>query len=145
MDEDSKIIEELRQSNEYQKAQILHLEKALKQAIAGQEEVRMMNSNEIQKSKEMTEDLKKKLANCMSTIESKNVELLNLQTALGQYFAEVEAKVIFASVSYRLCLMSCSLQVVFLTIVPVVVVVVVVVVLSGIFGATVGFDKRRIS
>jgi hypothetical protein len=78
----------------------------------------------------------------MSTIESKNVELLNLQTALGQYFAEVEAKVIFASVSYRLCLMSCSLQVVFLTIVPV---VVVVVVLSGIFGATVGFDKRRIS
>jgi hypothetical protein len=39
--------------------------------------------------------------------------------------------------------MSCSLQVVFLTIVPVVVVVVVV--LSGIFGATVGFDKRRIS
>ncbi|KAL9348254.1 hypothetical protein Peur_059620 [Populus x canadensis] len=92
MDEDSKIIEELRQSNEYQKAQILHLEKALKQAIAGQEDVRMMNSNEIQKSKEMTEDLKKKLANCMSTIESKNVELLNLQTALGQYFAEVEAK-----------------------------------------------------
>uniref|UniRef100_A0A6N2MDP2 GRIP domain-containing protein n=2 Tax=Salix viminalis TaxID=40686 RepID=A0A6N2MDP2_SALVM len=92
MDEDSKIIEELRQSNEYQKAQILHLEKALKQAIAGQEEVRMMNSNEIQKSKEMIEDLNKKLANCMSTIESKNVELLNLQTALGQYFAEVEAK-----------------------------------------------------
>ncbi|KAJ6328717.1 hypothetical protein OIU77_010409 [Salix suchowensis] len=74
------------------KAQILHLEKALKQAIAGQEEVRMMNSNEIQKSKEMIEDLNKKLANCMSTIESKNVELLNLQTALGQYFAEVEAK-----------------------------------------------------
>ncbi|XP_061962371.1 golgin candidate 4-like [Populus nigra] len=92
MDEDSKIIEELRQSNENQRAQILHLEKALKQAIAGQEEVRMMNSNEIQKSKEMIEDLKKKLANCMSTIESKNVELLNLQTALGQYFAEVEAK-----------------------------------------------------
>jgi hypothetical protein len=40
--------------------------------------------------------------------------------------------------------MSCSLQVVFLTIVPVLIVVVVVV-LSGIFGATVGFDKRRIS
>ncbi|XP_024451258.2 golgin candidate 4 isoform X2 [Populus trichocarpa] len=92
MDEDIKIVEELRQSNEYQKAQILHLEKALKQAIAGQEEVRMMSNNEIQKSKEMIEDLNKRLANCMSTIESKNVELLNLQTALGQYFAEVEAK-----------------------------------------------------
>jgi predicted RNase H-like nuclease (RuvC/YqgF family) len=108
MDEDSKIIEELRQSNEYQKAQILHLEKALKQAIAGQEEVRMMSNNEIQKSKEMIEDLNKRLANCMSTIESKNVELLNLQTALGQYFAEVEAKVIFASVSFMFC-WSCSL------------------------------------
>ncbi|KAJ6710387.1 MYOSIN HEAVY CHAIN - RELATED [Salix koriyanagi] len=92
MDEDSKIIEELCQSNEYQKAQILHLEKALKQVIARQEEVRIMNNSEIQKSEEMIEDLNKKLANCMSTIESKNVELLNLETALGQYFAEVEAK-----------------------------------------------------
>ncbi|KAJ6334588.1 hypothetical protein OIU78_011461 [Salix suchowensis] len=91
MDEDSKIIE-LCQSNEYQKAQILHLEKALKQVIARQEEVRIMNNSEIQKSEEMIEDLNKKLANCMSTIESKNVELLNLQTTLGQYFAEVEAK-----------------------------------------------------
>jgi predicted RNase H-like nuclease (RuvC/YqgF family) len=108
MDEDIKIVEELRQSNEYQKAQILHLEKALKLAIAGQEEVRMMSNNEIQKSKEMIEDLNKRLANCMSTIESKNVELLNLQTALGQYFAEVEAKVIFASVSFMFC-WSCSL------------------------------------
>jgi hypothetical protein len=44
----------------------------------------------------------------MSTIESKNVELLNLQTALGQYFAEVEAKVILASVSFMFC-WSCSL------------------------------------
>jgi predicted RNase H-like nuclease (RuvC/YqgF family) len=108
MDEDIKIVEELRQSNEYQKAQILHLEKALKLAIAGQEEVRMMSNNEIQKSKEMIEDLNKRLANCMSTIESKNVELLNLQTALGQYFAEVEAKVILASVSFMFC-WSCSL------------------------------------
>jgi hypothetical protein len=30
----------------------------------------------------------------MSALESKNVELLNLQTALGQYYAESEAKVI---------------------------------------------------
>lgn len=95
MDEDSKIIEELRQNNEYQKAQILHLEKTLKQAMSSQEEVRMTNNNEIQKSKEVIEDLNRKLANCMSTIESKNVELLNLQTALGQYFAEIEAKVIY--------------------------------------------------
>lgn len=93
MDEDFKIIEELRENNEYQKAQILHLEKALKQAIAKQEEVQMINDSEIQKCKEVIEDLNKKLANCMSTIDAKNVELLNLQTALGQYFAEIEAKV----------------------------------------------------
>ncbi|KAG8651007.1 golgin candidate 4 isoform X2 [Manihot esculenta] len=92
MDEDFKIIEELRENNEYQKAQILHLEKALKQAIAKQEEVQMINDSEIQKCKEVIEDLNKKLANCMSTIDAKNVELLNLQTALGQYFAEIEAK-----------------------------------------------------
>ncbi|KAL5792317.1 hypothetical protein ACOSP7_000911 [Xanthoceras sorbifolium] len=92
MDEDSKIIEELREINEYQRAQILHLEKALKQAIASQEEAKMLNNNEIQKSKEIIDDLNKKFANCMRTLDAKNIELLNLQTALGQYFAEIEAK-----------------------------------------------------
>ncbi|WCJ22686.1 golgin candidate 4 [Euphorbia peplus] len=92
MDEDSKVIEELRTNNEYQRAQIFKLEKALKQAVAYQEEAKMTNHNEIQKSKEIIDDLNKKLANCMITIDSKNVELLNLQTALGQYFAEIEAK-----------------------------------------------------
>ncbi|XWS76950.1 hypothetical protein CRYUN_Cryun01aG0221900 [Craigia yunnanensis] len=92
MDEDSKIIEELRESNEYQRAQIANLEKALKLAMANQEEVKMMNNNEIQKSKEIIDDLNKKLANCIRTIDAKNVELINLQTALGQYYAEIEAK-----------------------------------------------------
>lgn len=110
MDEDSKIIEELRQHNEYQKAQILHLEKALKQAVASQEEVKMIKDKEIQKSKEIIEDLNKKLANCTSTIESKNDELQNLQTALGQYFAEVEAKVTLSSDSFRFCWIPGDLQ-----------------------------------
>ncbi|TYG40869.1 hypothetical protein ES288_D12G128500v1 [Gossypium darwinii] len=92
MDEDSQIIEELRESNEYQRAQIARLEKALKLAMAGQEEAKMTNNNELQKSKEIVDDLNKKLANCMRTIDAKNVELLNLQTALGQYYAEIEAK-----------------------------------------------------
>lgn len=92
MDEDSKIIEELHENNEYQRAQILHLENVLKQTLAKQEEFKMMNHSEIQKSKEIIDDLNRKLANCMRTIEAKNVELLNLQTALGQYFAEIEAK-----------------------------------------------------
>lgn len=93
MDEDSKIIEELRQTNEYQRAQLLQLEKALKQAIAGQEDVRTLNDNELRKSKDAIEELNKKLANCLNTMEAQNVEVLNLQTALGQYYAEIEAKV----------------------------------------------------
>ncbi|KAK9279991.1 hypothetical protein L1049_013675 [Liquidambar formosana] len=92
MDEDSKIIEELRSNNEYQRTRILHLEKSLEQEIASQEDVRMINNNELQKSKEHIDDLNKKIASCMSTIDAKNVELLNLQTALGQYYAEIEAK-----------------------------------------------------
>lgn len=92
MDEDSRIIEELREINEHQKAQILQLEKALKQMTANQEEAKMMNNNEVKKSKEIIDDLNEKLANCLRTIDMKNVELLNLQTALGQYYAEIEAK-----------------------------------------------------
>lgn len=93
MDEDSRIIEELRHDNEYQRGQILHLEKALNQAIATQKELEMYGKNELQKSKEIIEELNRKLANYTSIIDSKNVELLNLQTALGQYYAEIEAKV----------------------------------------------------
>lgn len=93
MDEDSRLIEELRQTNEYQRSQISQFEKSLKQAIANQEDNRLSNDNQIRKLKETVEDLNQKLTNCLRTIESKNVEILNLQTALGQYYAEIEAKV----------------------------------------------------
>lgn len=93
MDEDSKIIEGLRENNEMLKAQIRHLEKSLNQAIAGQEEVKLTNNIELQKSKETIDDLNKKVASLKSIVDVKNVELLNLQTALGQYYAEIEAKV----------------------------------------------------
>ena len=83
MDEDSKIIEGLRENNENLRAQIRQLERSLNQA----EEVKMINSNELLKSREIMNDLHKK-------IDAKNIELLNLQTALGQYYAEIEAKVI---------------------------------------------------
>ncbi|KAG2260848.1 hypothetical protein Bca52824_080142 [Brassica carinata] len=87
MDEDSQLIEELPRTNEYQRSQISQLEKTLKQAMANQEDNRMSNDNQNRKLKETIEDLNLKLANCLRTIESKNVELLNLQTALGQYYA----------------------------------------------------------
>ena len=79
MDEDSKIIEGLRENNENLRAQIRQLERSLNQA----EEVKMINSNELLKSREIMNDLHKK-------IDAKNIELLNLQTALGQYYAEIE-------------------------------------------------------
>ncbi|KAG9157951.1 hypothetical protein Leryth_000114 [Lithospermum erythrorhizon] len=92
MDQDSKLIEELREINDHQRAQIMNLERAVKQAIANHEETKGLNTNEVQKSKETINELTRKVSSCMSTIEAKNVEILNLQTALGQYYAEIEAK-----------------------------------------------------
>ncbi|CAO2188018.1 unnamed protein product [Urochloa humidicola] len=92
MDEDSKLIEELRVICEQQRAHIMQLERALNVEIAKQEESKRIINAEHQRSNEQMEDLKSKLASCMSALESKNVELLNLQTALGQYYAESEAK-----------------------------------------------------
>ncbi|GKD28413.1 hypothetical protein Tco_1239191 [Tanacetum coccineum] len=68
------------------------LEKSLNQAISGQQEVMMTNNNELQKAKEVIDDLNRKVVSLRSTIDAKNVELLNLQTAFGQYYAEIEAK-----------------------------------------------------
>jgi len=107
MDEDSKIIEELRDSNTYLRAQVSHLERTLRQTLASQEELKMATNSEILKSREAINDLNKKLSNCMSTIDAKNTELLNLQTALGQYYAEIEAKVQNKSVHPFLLFINC--------------------------------------
>ncbi|GAB2238955.1 hypothetical protein Droror1_Dr00024868 [Drosera rotundifolia] len=92
MDEDSKTIEELRQTVEHQKLTIVKLEISLQQAYASQEEVNSANASELQKSKELIEDLREKLGGCMRVIDAKNIEFSNLQTALGQYNPEIEAK-----------------------------------------------------
>lgn len=102
MDEDSKIIEELRGINEQQKVQISRLEIALKQAISRQEEVKMSNNSELVKAKETIDELNRKLTSSFSTIDAKNMEVLNLQTALGQYYAEIEAKVKLFLISDRI-------------------------------------------
>lgn len=93
MDEDSKMIEELRANCEHQRAHILQLENALKLEISKGEDIKKLKSDELQRSNEIINDLRQKVADCMSLLDSKNVELLNLQTALGQYYAESEAKV----------------------------------------------------
>ncbi|KAK8958810.1 Golgin candidate 4 [Platanthera guangdongensis] len=92
MDEDYKIIEELKKRTEYQRAQILQLENALIQERTKGEELNKLKLDEFHQSNETIKGLKQKLANLTSIIESKNIELQNLQTALGQYYAESEAK-----------------------------------------------------
>uniref|UniRef100_A0A0D9X7I2 GRIP domain-containing protein n=1 Tax=Leersia perrieri TaxID=77586 RepID=A0A0D9X7I2_9ORYZ len=92
MDEDSKLIEDLRAICDQQRAHIVQVERALKFEISKQEESKKIINEEHQRSNEQITDLKYKLANCMNALESKNLELLNLQTALGQYYAESEAK-----------------------------------------------------
>ncbi|KAF3789763.1 Golgin candidate 4 [Nymphaea thermarum] len=92
MDADSKLIEELQANCELQRTRIMQLESSLRQASSSQEEMKKINGSELHRSNEIIKELRQKLASCMSTIDSRNVELLNLQTALGQYYAESEAK-----------------------------------------------------
>ncbi|XP_031475828.1 golgin candidate 4-like isoform X2 [Nymphaea colorata] len=92
MDADGNLIEELQANCELQRTRIVQLESSLRQAISSQEEIKKINGSELHRSNEIIKELRQKLASCMSTIDSKNVELLNLQTALGQYYAESEAK-----------------------------------------------------
>ncbi|XP_064985662.1 golgin candidate 4 isoform X2 [Musa acuminata AAA Group] len=92
MDEDSKMIEELQANCQHQITHISQLEKALKHEIEKKEEFMKLKNDELHKSNEAIIDLMQKLANCRSIVDSKNVELLNLETALGQYYAESEAK-----------------------------------------------------
>ncbi|KAJ3709364.1 hypothetical protein LUZ61_013069 [Rhynchospora tenuis] len=89
--EDS-IIEELEATVENQKAHIVQLERSLRKEMSKKEEIKALREEEIQKSNDLINNLRQKLSSCMSSLESKNSELVNLQTALGQYYAESEAK-----------------------------------------------------
>lgn len=92
MDQDSARITELQAQLDARNDRVLQLEKFLARAIANQEEIKKSNIDELQKANEVISDLRQKLAGCVSVLESKNVELQNLQTVLGQYYAESEAK-----------------------------------------------------
>lgn len=96
MDEDSKVIEELRAKTEHQMNHIYQLEIALRHELSKQEETRSNQTEELQNLNEINNELKQKLGNYTRLMDSKNMELLNLQTALGQYYAESEAKVCFS-------------------------------------------------
>ena len=92
MDQDSACITELQAQLDARNDRVLQLEKYLARAIENQEEIKKSNIDELQKANEVISDLRQKLSGCVSVLESKNVELQNLQTVLGQYYAESDAK-----------------------------------------------------
>ncbi|XP_057853263.1 golgin candidate 4 isoform X3 [Cryptomeria japonica] len=92
MDEDSERIADLQRLVDGRNARIMQLERSLAHAIASQDEIKMSNSDELRKANEIISDLRQKFEVCVSALESKNVEVQNLQTVLGQYYAESEVK-----------------------------------------------------
>ena len=90
--EDSERIADLQRLVDARNARIMQLERSLAHAIASQDEIKMSNSDELRKANGTISDLRQKLAVCVSTLESKNVEVQNLQTLLGQYYMKNEAK-----------------------------------------------------
>ncbi|KAL3680815.1 hypothetical protein R1sor_023771 [Riccia sorocarpa] len=92
MDQDSEQIADLQARAESNFARALHAEQALSQALSELSESRRQAKEEARRTSEEIEALQRKLSSCISAIESKDIELSNLQSALGQYYAESEAQ-----------------------------------------------------
>ncbi|KAH7298910.1 hypothetical protein KP509_25G063900 [Ceratopteris richardii] len=92
MEQDSKLIAELEEKANASMVQAMQLEQNLAQALQKQADMSQKFSEQLEASNQQIIVLKRKLAACMSASESKDSELLNLQAALGQYYAECEAK-----------------------------------------------------
>ena len=95
MERDGKLIKELQQKADASIMRAMRLEQNLAQTLATQEDVNKRNDIQLKEVHQENLTLKKKLSSCMSALESKDSELTNLQAALGQYYAESEAKVLF--------------------------------------------------
>ena len=95
MERDGKLIKELQQKADASIMRAMRLEQNLAQTLATQEDVNKRNAIQLEEAQQENLTLKKKLSSCMSALESKDSELTNLQAALGQYYAESEAKVLF--------------------------------------------------
>ncbi|KAL2621254.1 hypothetical protein R1flu_001459 [Riccia fluitans] len=92
MDQDSEQIADLQARADANLARALHAEQALSQALSELSESRRHIKEESRRTSEEIETLQRKLSSCISAIESKDIELSNLQSALGQYYAESEAQ-----------------------------------------------------
>lgn len=93
MEQDSKHITELEEKADGSMMRAMRLEQTLAQALQKQADVNKQYNERLEGANQEISNLKKKLAACVDALESKDGELLNLQAALGQYYAESEAKV----------------------------------------------------
>ncbi|BBN13898.1 hypothetical protein MPTK1_6g07280 [Marchantia polymorpha subsp. ruderalis] len=92
MDQDSEQIADLQARADSNLARALHAEQALSQALSELSEAKRHSKEEYRRTSEEIEALQHKLSSCLAALESKDVELSNLQSALGQYYAETEAQ-----------------------------------------------------
>ncbi|CAM6086936.1 unnamed protein product [Calypogeia fissa] len=92
MDQDSEQIADLQARADLSTARAVKAEQALSVALTDLREARQLSKEELSKATEEIAILQQKLASCIAALESKDVELSNLQSALGQYYAESEAQ-----------------------------------------------------
>ncbi|XP_024534611.1 golgin candidate 4-like [Selaginella moellendorffii] len=92
MDRDSEQIAILEGKFSATCARVIQLEQALAQALSSQTDTSKRLNEDLQASKVEIESLKSKLVNSYSVLEARNKEIANLQVALGQYYAETDAK-----------------------------------------------------
>jgi hypothetical protein len=93
MDQDREQIAELKVRTEVSESLVVQLQQALNQAHTELAEVTKSSADGLQQSSKEILVLKQKLASCIAALDSKDIELSNLQSALGQYYAESEAQV----------------------------------------------------
>jgi capsule polysaccharide export protein KpsE/RkpR len=93
MDQDREQIAELKARTEVSESLVVQLQQALNQAHTELAEVTKSSADGLQQSSKEILVLKQKLASCIAALDSKDIELSNLQSALGQYYAESEAQV----------------------------------------------------
>ncbi|CAK9260796.1 unnamed protein product [Sphagnum jensenii] len=92
MDQDREQIAELKVRTEVSESLVVQLQQALNQAQTELAEVTKSSADGLQQSSKEILVLKQKLASCIAALDSKDIELSNLQSALGQYYAESEAQ-----------------------------------------------------
>lgn len=92
MEQDSKHITELEEKADGSMVRAMRLEQTLAQTLQKQAEVNKKFNEHLEEANQEITSLKRKLAACLNASESKDSELQNLQAALGQYYAECEAK-----------------------------------------------------